>query len=61
MKTAIAPDVIKAIRLSWMAFDLALDQEDLALALDILDGLDERARSLGLTSAFELPIRIESR
>lgn len=57
----LPPYAIETIRLAWMAFDLALELEDLALALRVLDALDRRARSLGLSSAFELPLRLEVR
>ena len=58
---SIAPHVREAIALAWKAFDDALDADDLALALQVLDGLDEQARAIGLSSAFQLPIRLEVR
>ena len=54
MKTPIPPHVLEAVRLAWDEYDKAKDAGNLAHALAILKGLDERAREYGLADAWAL-------
>lgn len=50
----IPPHVVEAVRYAWAEFDRARDANDWALAKAIREGLDQRARMLGLNSADDL-------
>lgn len=45
---------VTTIRVAWSLYDDARDKGDLGLAKSILEGLEKRAKELGLRSAFDL-------